>query len=688
MILYIKSFFKKIKEGSSSSEKIYYRRDIDGLRAIAIIAVVLFHARIFGASGGYVGVDVFFVISGFLITSVILKGLKEDSFSFLSFYAKRIRRLLPAIFVALMTTTILAYLFLSFPEDLKRFGISLFAQGFFLSNVYFYISDGYFAAPVENYPLLHTWSLSIEEQFYLFFPLLLFLLFKYKNKLLKFFILTIGVISLLYSIYLTNIDPFGRFYLPLLPKILLDETNITAAFFLLPSRIWELMLGSLIVVFNLKIRNKLIAEIASLVGLILILISIFYFNPDTYFPGFNAILPAFGSALIIVSGISNFPRVNKFLSLKPFVWTGLISYSLYLWHWPIFVFARKLLPNITTSYALTLITLSFFIAWLSYLFVENPFRKKIVLKDSTTVIAGIICLLAISYSGYLVKDFETTSKASYIQPLLKTSDLSYLPRNCNDDGSVDKGCDMGDINNETYHFVLWGDSHAEMYYPVISEITKENGIRGKYFASEGCEPIQGVSTNPRNDACEELKIRSLNFIEDNQIKNVIIIARWGLYVDGASETNKWNVVTSEGGDDKGRGYAILSIEKNFQTMLKKLVANNVNVYVFRQVPFQSKFDSREIYYKSLIEGALIDFPKTTKKEHLQNQQFMDNLLKELEIMGVTVIDPTPLFCAENDICQVSSENQFYYRDTNHLTLAGAEACKTLMLEKIDFEHFK
>lgn len=241
--------------------KKFYRPEIDGLRALAIIPVVLFHAGVVGFSGGFVGVDIFFVISGYLITSVILRDIAQHTFSLRTFYARRIRRLLPALFVFLTVTTIFAYLFLKYPGDLESYGASLFAQSLFLSNFYFSGLGDYFGTPVEVLPLLHTWSLSLEEQFYFIFPFLLFFFYKYKRHILKPLLYTLIILSLLYCIYLTNFSPTSPFSPPLLPDLWRGASNLTSAFFLLPTRLWELLLGAVLALPTLRITHIPLAQV-------------------------------------------------------------------------------------------------------------------------------------------------------------------------------------------------------------------------------------------------------------------------------------------------------------------------------------------------------------------------------------------------------------------------------------------
>ncbi len=333
-----------------------YRPEIDGLRALAIIPVILFHAGIKFTSGGYVGVDIFFVISGYLITSIIISEIEGNHFSLSNFYKRRAKRILPALFFFLFLSTIVAF-FISPPHLLKDFGQSLFAKSLFLANIFFYIETEYFNDFSETAMLLHTWSLSVEEQYYLFFPLIL--LFFYKLRFLIIFVITIS--SLILSEKLISLDaPFS--------------------FYMLPTRFWELGVGSLISIlfnkFSYIQKNKLINELFSGLGLILILIPIFIFDKFTQFPGFNALVPVLGTALIIFFSSSN-NNVGKLLSNRYLVKIGLISYSLYLSHYLVISTLKILLIDIQNISILILaIIISVFLALISYKFIETPVRKS------------------------------------------------------------------------------------------------------------------------------------------------------------------------------------------------------------------------------------------------------------------------------------------------------------------------
>lgn len=320
-----------------------YRPDIDGLRAVAVLAVVLFHAGISSISGGFVGVDVFFVISGFLITTIIVKEIRRGDFSLTVFYERRIRRILPAFFVVMLFSAVVAYSLL-LPQDFENFGKSLVAASLSVSNLLFWRESGYFDSTAELKPLLHTWSLGVEEQFYLFFPLLLMFIARFFKQRWTLWIVLIAFSSLLLSAWGAKHQP-------------------SATFYLLPTRAWELALGGLLAMGGVPpIHQRFWREIEALLGLGLIVWGISALTPESSFPGLNALYPCLGAALVIHAGSSGPSMVGNVLSWRPLVLIGLISYSLYLWHWPLLVFAKYYLIRPLTTLETSTVVASSFVA--------------------------------------------------------------------------------------------------------------------------------------------------------------------------------------------------------------------------------------------------------------------------------------------------------------------------------------
>lgn len=338
---------------------VQYRREIDGLRALAVVPVILFHAGFELFSGGFVGVDVFFVISGYLITSIILAELHQQKFSLLNFYERRIRRILPALFLVIFVSIPFSWLLLP-PAELTSFSKSLIAVLLFASNVFFWLDGGYFETTSELKPLLHTWSLAVEEQYYLIFPVFLLSLWSRARRWILPSVVVVFSLSLFLAQWASYREPM-------------------AAFFLLPTRAWEILLGAFVAFYAFSEKRKsfgdITCELGSFLGIILIFYSVLNYTEETPFPGIFALIPTLGAVLIILFASSQ-TTVGRFLGNKLCVGIGLISYSAYLWHQPVFAFAKFLIPETTIFWKLILLILVTLLAYLSWRFLESPFRDR------------------------------------------------------------------------------------------------------------------------------------------------------------------------------------------------------------------------------------------------------------------------------------------------------------------------
>ena len=355
-----------------------YRPEIDGIRAIAVLAILLFHLET-GLTGGYVGVDIFFVISGFLITSIIWRDLEHDRFTFSNFYLKRIRRLFPALFVMLFVSSVLVVLF-GLATEIDMFGKSAISAILYVSNFFFLSESDYFGGDLRLNPLVHTWSLSVEEQFYIVFPVLLLFLHRYhKNKVTP-LLFVIAILSLTLSETLVNYDK-------------------PTAFFASPSRFWQFLTGSLIALnFRDKEFGRANSDILSFVGFLLILVSIVFFVEWTKFPGAWALLPTVGTALMVVGAKSPESLFHKVLSLPPARFFGAISYSLYLWHWPAIVFYKLYVnPNLGIADITAIFMFSVVFGYLSWRYVENPARAIDLKRNATSLLTAAAVLTTVFF---------------------------------------------------------------------------------------------------------------------------------------------------------------------------------------------------------------------------------------------------------------------------------------------------
>lgn len=360
-----------------------YRQEIDGLRALAVIPVILYHAGLDVFSGGFVGVDIFFVISGYLITSIILAEMESGVFTLSGFYERRMRRILPALFFVLLVSLPFAWFWL-LPHEIKDFGRSIMAVALFSSNILFWKESGYFATDAEFIPLLHTWSLGVEEQFYVIFPLLIMLFWfaGKRNLVILFALVALSGLAL---------AEWGWRHFP--------EAN----FYLIPSRAWELMLGALTAFYLLykPVPTGRVNQWASLLGMLLILGAIFGLDKTLPFPGLYALLPTLGSVLIILFAHSG-TVVHRLLSFPLWVGIGLISYSAYLWHFPVFVFTRIRFTEEPGYWLIAgLLALIFGLAYMSWRFIEAPLRDKRRFTRKQVLTGGVMASLAWVLLGWV-----------------------------------------------------------------------------------------------------------------------------------------------------------------------------------------------------------------------------------------------------------------------------------------------
>tara|TARA_R110000796_G_scaffold64770_1_gene149923 strand:- start:288 stop:2174 length:1887 start_codon:yes stop_codon:yes gene_type:complete len=383
-----------------------YRPEIDGLRALAVVPVILFHAGFEIFSGGFVGVDVFFVISGYLITTILIEDIENDRFSLLNFYERRARRILPALFFVMFVCIPFAWMWM-LPTQMKDFSQSLVAVSLFASNVLFWRESGYFDAAAEEKPLLHTWSLAVEEQYYVLFPIFLFLAWRYGKNRVFWMIVVLATVSLLLSEWGWRNKPIANFYLS-------------------PTRAWELFSGS-IAAFLVHKRGVQKNNFLALMGLTAIVFSIFFYDESTPFPSLYALVPVLGVILFILYA-NRETFAAKLLGTKAFVGIGLISYSAYLWHQPLFAFARiKQIDHPSTTLMGGLAVSSLLLAYISWRYIEKPFRQKGLISRNNAFFCssiGMLLFVFFGVGGHLSEGYE--SHRSYFPFVINESNLKKV----------------------------------------------------------------------------------------------------------------------------------------------------------------------------------------------------------------------------------------------------------------------
>lgn len=501
-----------------------HRTELDGLRAIAVVAVLLFHAGL-GLPGGYVGVDVFFVLSGYLITSLIVRDLESGRFTFMQFWGRRARRILPAS-ITLVLSTLLAGSVLLMPSDFSALGDSAIATAAFGANVFFWRSVDYFTTNAEEIPLLHMWSLAVEEQFYFVVPFLLWAC-RASGRLRRADLFSLVSITVLTSVVV------ACWMVPRMPA---------AAVYLLPSRVWEMGLGALAALAPPRWlpAHSPTRSASAWLGLAAIGLPCFAFDQATPFPGATAILPCLGTASFILANqrppTDALPLPIRALSSRPCVAVGLVSYSLYLWHWPIFAFTRywAIDPlSLTTRVFLCLVSLA--IASVSWRFVETPFRTKAIAASAATMLRGaVVALLVIAASGFAVRaHFGFPSR--YSRRLIDLSEAGLrtvaAPSVTLTELRAGRVPSLGDPANPPT-LLVWGDSHAMAILPAIEALCQEHGVSAVYAVHSSTTPVlHYVHTDrySRGDKAPEFASAVIDYVQIHRVPNVLLAARWSGY---------------------------------------------------------------------------------------------------------------------------------------------------------------
>lgn len=648
-------------------ERFSYRPEIDGLRAVAVLAVVIYHAGL-GISGGFVGVDVFFVISGFLITSLIIKDLEEGTFSIARFYERRARRIIPAsTFVVLCSLA--AGGFLLFPEKYDQLGQSAVAQSFGLSNIYFWRNKKpYFGgAAADETVLLHTWSLAVEEQFYLFVPLILLALFTLtsRNRLAAVLsMLAAGItVSGLASVY-------GVAYHP------------QATFYNLPFRAWELLIGSFLAVLpatRLSARHWL-RECATAVGCLAILVTCVIYTNHTPFPGLTAIPPCVGAALIIWANARQpdapIPTwIGRLLGSPPIVFVGLISYSLYLWHWPLLAFSNSMaIRSLTLGEKLALVVLSFVLAVLTWHFVETPFRTKTVcasrraifiFSGMTLAICGTLGAVIHAMDGVPQRIAWVFGNHFPDNPIAEAAewDCTFTAQQIR----AGRIAFFGDVNSSMPpQLAVWGDSHAMCALPAFDLLFKKYGLKGCVLTKEGTAPVaaryhaadypMGGYKDPGFDDAV------IAYIREHQIPNVAIVGRWDYYDDAV------------GADADTVQQALLGT-------IDDLKAFGCRVLVMCQIPHQP-YDVPRVVARVVLRGDDAKCYSAPVDDWNGIAGSGASFLDQLRAKNTVVIDPRPFFLdAEQKRYEYIRDGIALYCDADHFSRRGALLMLLPLLEQ-------
>jgi len=666
-----------------------YRPEIDGLRAIAVVSVILFHAGFGPFGGGYVGVDVFFVISGYLITSIIIGELAEKKFSILRFYERRARRILPALFFVMICTVPFAWAWM-LPGQFKDFGQSLVAVTLFASNIFFGRETGYFGPEAEEKPLLHTWSLAVEEQYYVVFPVLLILLWRFGRDPAFYVVCGLALASLLLSEWGWRHFPSWNFYLA-------------------PTRAWELLFGSACAFLHWRGAQRANNALSAM-GLTLILVAVFIYDDLTPFPSLYALLPVGGTVLIIMFA-SGTTWVARLLSTSPFVTLGLMSYSAYLWHQPLIAFAKiRSLYEPPQWLMLTLVVTSFVLAYFTWKFVETPFRNRsgtmviprrvFVPTATVAVILSTSGGLAIHVLGGLPNRFPAEIIASYEGFL---ADQSPDMNTCHVTGMVPvsghpvAGC-AEFMPDGRIDVAFLGDSHSGAISNAAQSLLLEKGLNSYSVYYSFCLPLDGVvfrNTGPDHD-CAEFNKNEIEYLKAQNVTTVVVAARFTLYWDGLRFDNQEGGVEPGGPvfiDRADRVAEYLPYDSQIRrarvletyTEQLRALADEFNVVLVYPIPEAGWNVPLLATKRAIFEGITTDQPLSTSESafHRRNDAVIDTF-DALDHPRIHRIKPSEALCStflEGRCINVFS-GKTYYNDDDHLSNTGATLLAPLIVKQV------
>jgi peptidoglycan/LPS O-acetylase OafA/YrhL len=630
--------------------------EIQGIRAISIIAVILFHFGVRALPGGYIGVDMFFVISGFLITKMIVGEVNHGTFPLVRFYKNRVVRLLPNLFLMIAATVVISYFVLR-PYDFFQYAKSLQFSAIYLTNMVFARHQGYFDMSRDVKPLLHTWSLSIEEQFYLIFPIFIILLFKLKS-----YRITVLVVIALASLGVRF--NYIQHHLP------------TEGFFSFAGRVWEFIIGGLIVLMPNALKNKFSnSEIISSLGLLLIAASLLFLAEGLPYSGLLLVVPCLATAMVILA--SQNTRSSKWLGSKALVLIGGMSYSLYLWHWPLMVWFHNVDYGLSdTSQTFILLALTVTVSYLAWKYVEEPCRQNREKFSGKTVatMTFSFALFCASIGGYIYAQSGMENRfPSYVAVKKNIADFDFkaatgmsikYPNSCSSQSEPEailKQCIFGDLSSKN-RFLILGDSHAAVWYPTFQVAAETKHWQGVLVSLAGCPPIFNISSfDGAKNICDESFNRRIGaLLETGKFQKVFLVAHWSMYSEGEPSKQPNHFIS----DAQTTAYDAASSKQVMTRQLQKTIhrmnQNGSEVIIVHSVPTLPK----------VIQDLPENYTQPRVKAQQQNQFMTDWVYREQKIGQLSAVDPTTVLCdAQN--CKTRINDNVLYTDNNHISAAAA-----------------
>jgi peptidoglycan/LPS O-acetylase OafA/YrhL len=630
-----------------------YRADIDGLRTVAVFSVVGFHAFPDWIKGGYVGVDVFFVISGFLISTILLKSLKRGDFSFLEFYSRRIKRIFPAMLLVMIVSLIFGW-FILLADEYQQLGKHIAGGASFVSNFVLWNESGYFDPAAASKPLLHLWSLGIEEQFYIIWPLFLYLGWHLRFNILS-IMLIIAIASFATNLVTISSNPVSAFYSPL-------------------SRFWELLMGGMLAFFTIRHSRFLPNHdnLKSLLGFLMITISLFTLNHNSAFPGYWALLPTIGAVLILSSDQETWLN-RTFLAHPIMVWFGIISYPLYLWHWPLLSIAYIVEGRIPTrGIRVVAVLCSIALAWLTYRYLEKKIRFR-----NQGMITGLLILLSLTTMTIGILAWQETIKPRLNDKQLEkivtaVEDWDYPPRSFEVFKYEDQNFYSKLTTREKVLFL--GDSYMEHYGPRIEKLLsgKPKESKSVIFATTGgCLPIPHVFED-KHPECQPRLNAARNLALGHDIDTVVIGANWWSYfvkqVQNEGEFDREYYFQLNGAKEYFKGGNGVDLSLDALAEFLEFLASSKKVYLILNSPVSPTLSPKNFYDGSRF-GQLRYKPKTDllKSEFDKDYEPLKKKLVSIgKRAGVTIIDPLEYLCTEGICPGIMPDGTPIYKDGGHI----------------------
>ena len=654
-------WYHAMKMKVSESKTLKYRPDIDGLRSIAVLLVVVFHFNLVpGGRSGFIGVDVFYVISGFLITAILTKQLDAGTFSFSSFYLHRVRRLAPALFAVLFLVMLTGAVLL-FPAEFVELSKQVLASQFYVANIYYWRTINYFGLHAENVFLLHTWSLAVEEQFYLLYPMVVFLIYRFcRSKL--WVILSVGfAASFALNLWFVSSKPEATFYL-------------------LPTRAWELLAGSLgYYAATHFARSRGVNESLGMAGIALIAIGVVTFSEEIAFPGAFALLPTLGATLVLVGGSGHQTVTSRVLSVAPAVYIGRISYTLYLVHWPVNVFANQFFAlGYTTPVRAAMFLFSIALSMAIFHLIEHPVRSGRLLSSgrwiARTYGAGLaitvgLVSIAVFLQG-LPQRFPTEAMrlASFVND--KTQDLVECEFQGKPLSREDQFCRIGAKGIEP-DWLVFGDSHAWAGYGAFDKWLTGQGKAGLFMFRNSCPPITGVHVVKDRGLCYAFNESVAAFLEhQDSIQNVFMVSTWRQAIEGRLST--------EADVHLSKNESVRLFEHRFAESIKSLHRQGKRIFVWEPVP-GARSNVPIAMGRAEIEGRSADI-EIRRDEYLSDFAFFFRALDKERGFIAQTFSPSAALC-ESGICRVSLNRNPLYYDNAHITRSSADFWAAMLREQ-------